>query len=357
MKNRTVTVLGGGGYLGSILCRQLLQEGFYVRCFDLFIFGRDSVKDLTTHPRFTCVWGDTRQRDAVRRVLDGADSVVHLASLVGDGSCNVHPALTDSINRDACYFIAALCPQAGVRRLLFSSTCSVYGGSSGIVSEESPTDDSTVYTRTKLAAEKIFLATKSNSFHPTILRLATVFGTSPRMRFDLAVNIMVAQAETRRRITVFNGQRWRPFIHTTDVGRAFIHLLRAPIAAVSGRTFNVGSSGMNLTIGDLGRRIGRHYLDLELDEAVNSDGRDYHVDFSRIEASGFRCRTNLDDGIREIGSYIRQYRPNLAESRYNNGLTTKEKLGSLLRTKEAAVVWADEVRPGEGTSASLDEAA
>ncbi|HEV2494770.1 MAG TPA: SDR family oxidoreductase [Terriglobia bacterium] len=356
MNNRTVTVLGGGGYLGSVLCRQLLREGFYVRCFDLFIFGRDSVKDLTTHPRFTCVWGDTRQRDAVRRVLDGADAVVHLASLVGDGSCNVHPALTSSINCDSCHFIADFCQRAGVRRLLFSSTCSVYGGSSGIVSEDSPTDDSTPYTRTKLAAEKIFLASKSDTFHPTILRLATVFGTSPRMRFDLAVNVMVAQAEMRRHISIFNGQRWRPFIHTADVGRAFIHLLRAPTAAVSSRIFNVGSSHMNLTIGDLGRRIGRHYLDLEVEEAANNDGRDYRVDFSRIEALGFNCRTTLDDGIREIASYVRQHRPNLADSRYNNGLTTKENLGSLLRTREAAVVWADEaVRREEAPS--LDEAA
>jgi|SRR5579863_44556 len=356
MNNRTITVLGGGGYLGSVLCRQLLREGFYVRCFDLFIFGRESVRDLATHPRFTCVWGDTRQRDAVRRVLDGADAVVHLASLVGDGSCNVHPGLTASINCEACHTIADLCRQSGVRRLLFSSTCSVYGGSSGIVSEDSPTDDSTVYTRTKLAAEKIFLAAKSDSFHPTILRLATVFGTSPRMRFDLAVNIMVAQAEVRRSITVFNGQRWRPFVHTADVGRAFIHLLRTPASTVSSRILNVGSNAMNFTIGDLGRRIGRHYLDLQVDEAANQDGRDYHVDFTRIEALGFHCRTTLDEGIREIAAFVREHRPNLAESRYNNGLTTKEKLASLLRTKEAAVVWADEADRREEAH-SMDKAA
>ena len=356
MNNRIVTVLGGGGYLGSVLCRQLLQEGFFVRCFDLFVFGREPVSELATHPRFTCVCGDTRHRDALKRVLEGAYAVVHLASLVGDGSCNVHPGLTSSINCDASRMVAELAPRAGLRRLLFSSTCSVYGGSPGIVSEVSPTDDRTVYTRTKLAGEQIFLAAQSDTFRPTILRLATVFGTSPRMRFDLAANIMVAQAEMHRRITIFNGQRWRPFVHTTDVGRAFIHLLRAPAEAVSGRIFNVGSTRMNLTIGDLGRHIARNYVDLEVTESANNDGRDYHVDFSRIEALGFRANVTLDDGIRELSAYVRTRRPNLSDARYNNGLTTKQELASLLRVKEPTVVWADETLRGVEVQ-SLDQAA
>lgn len=356
MNNKVVAVLGGGGYLGSILCRQLLQEGFLVRCFDLFVFGREPVRELTTHPRFTCICGDTRHRDGLKRALDGAHAVVHLASLVGDGSCNVHAGLTSSINCGASRILAELAPRAGVRRLLFSSTCSVYGGSSGIVSEVSPTDDSTVYTRTKLAAEQVFLATRARNFCPTILRLATVFGTSPRMRFDLAANIMVAQAEIRRRITVFNGHRWRPFVHTTDVARAFVHLLQAPEDAISGRIFNVGSTAMNLTIGDLGRHIARHYVDLEVTEAANSDGRDYHVDFSRIEALGFRAKVMLDDGIRELSDYVRRHRPDLSDARYNNGLTTKQQLASLLRVKEPAIVWADEGVRGPGAQ-PLDEAA
>lgn len=342
MNNRIVTVLGGGGYLGSVLCRQLLKEGYFVRCFDLFVFGRDPVRELVSHPRFACICGDTRHRDALKRVLEGSYAVVHLASLVGDGSCNVHPGLTSSINCDASRMLAELAPRAGVRRLLFSSTCSVYGGSAGIVNELSPTDDCTVYTRTKLAAEQAFLDVESDTFRPTILRLATVFGTSPRMRFDLAANIMVAQAEMHRRITIFNGQRWRPFVHTSDVGRAFVHLLRAPEEAVSGRVFNAGSTSMNLTIGDLGRHIARHYVDLEVTETSNNDGRDYRVDFSRLEALGFRANVTLDDGIRELGAYVRTRCPDLADARYSNGLTTKQELANLLRVKEPTVVWADE---------------
>jgi nucleoside-diphosphate-sugar epimerase len=330
MESRAITVLGGAGYVGSILCRQLLQQGFRVRCFDLFLFGPEPVRDLLAHPRFSCIAGDIRDPSALASVLDGAEAVVHLAGLVGDASCNVRPDLTASVNARASKLLAELAPRVGIERLLFCSSCSVYGGSPGPVAEDSPTDAGTPYTRTKLEAEEFFLEAKSATFHPTILRLATVFGVSPRMRFDLAVNVMVAQAQALGHITVSNGQRWRPFIHTTDAARAFLHLLLAPAEAVSGQIFNVGSGHMNCTIRDIGRLLAKHYPQLEVTEAANGDGRDYRVDFSRIEAQGFRCEVTLDEGVREISAYVRERRPDLGESRYHNGQTTKEKLQALL---------------------------
>ncbi len=330
MESRAITVLGGAGYIGSILCRQLLQQGFRVRCFDIFLFGPEPVRDLLAHPRFSCLAGDIRDRSALASALEGAEAVVHLAGLVGDASCNVRPELTASVNAEASKLLAELAPPLGIKRLLFCSSCSVYGGSSRTVSEDSPADSSTPYTRTKLVAEKAFLRAKSDIFHPTILRLATVFGVSPRMRFDLAVNVMVAQAQALGHITVFDGQRWRPFIHTTDAARAFVHLLLAPAEAISGQIFNVGSSHMNCTIGDIGRLLSKHYPQLEVTEAANGDGRDYRVDFSRIEAQGLRCKVTLDEGIREISTYVREHRPDLSESRYHNERTTREKLQTLL---------------------------
>ena len=330
MENRTVTVLGGGGYLGSVLCRLLLEQGFDVRCFDIFLFGQEPINDLVNHPGFSWIRGDIRDLSMVELALEGADTVVHLASFVGDASCNVNPELTTSINYAPSQQLAKLCTRLGVRRLLFSSTCSVYGGASDTVTEDSPTDATTPYTRTKLAAEQVFLTAKSATFHPTILRLATVFGVSPRMRFDLAVNIMVAQAQTTGHIKVFNGQRWRPFVSTLDVARAFLHVMQAPINEVSGGTFNVGSNHMNFTIADLARVIARRYPHVEVKEETNNDGRDYRVDFSRIQALGFHSQIDLDKGIREIAAYVRKWKPDLSESRYNNGLTTKDKLPMLL---------------------------
>jgi nucleoside-diphosphate-sugar epimerase len=340
MNHRTITVLGGAGYLGSVLCRQLLRLGFRVRCFDVLLFGQEPVDALLDHPRFVYLPGNIRDRDALASALEGADAVVHLASLVGDASCNVDPDLTVAVNLEASQFIAELAPRSGVQRLLFSSTCSVYGGSSGIVDESSPTDAGTPYTRTKLAAEEAILAAGSHTFQPTVLRLATVFGVSPRMRFDLAVNVMVAQAEMLGRITVFNGERWRPFIHTTDVARAFIHLLLAPREAVFGSVFNVGSSRMNWTIGDVGRQIAREYPRLVLTEAANGDGRDYRVDFSRIEKLGFQCQVNLEQGIREVGAYVRAHQPDIRDSRYQNGLRTKERIETLFWHDHTAGAWA-----------------
>lgn len=330
VESRAITVLGGAGYIGSVLCGQLLQLGFRVRCFDIFLFGREPVRKLLNHPRFSCVAGDMRDRGALASALEDTESVVDLAGFVGDASCNIRPELTDSINSEASKLLAELAPRLGIKRLLFSSSCSVYGDSGGIVTEDSPTDDSTPYTRTKLMSEKVFLQAKSDTFHPTIVRLATVFGVSPRMRFDLAVNAMVAQAQSQGYITVYNGQRWRPFIHTRDVARALIHLLRAPTEAVSGRVFNVGSNRMNLTLADIGRLIARYWPRLRVTEAPSRDGRDYRVDFSCIEAQGFRCKVTVKEGIREIGCYVGMRRPDLSESRYHNGQTTEEKLRTLL---------------------------
>ena len=321
---RRVLVIGGAGYIGSTLCRQLLRQQYSVRVLDALLYGKESIAELQNDPRFELVIGDSRDVGAVFSAMLGTDAVIHLGELVGDPACALDENLTLEINLAATRMLAEAARGYGVKRFIYASSCSVYGASDDVLDERSALHPVSLYARAKIESEKALLTLNGDDFHPVILRLATVFGLSYRPRFDLVVNILTAKAEQDREITVFNGNQWRPFVHVKDVSRAMIRCLQAPLEMVKGEVFNVGSSAQNYTIAEIGELIHRIVPESRLiDKGDDGDRRNYRVSFAKINQQlGFACQFSAEHGIREIlhafrDGRIRDYRA----ASYNNYTT------------------------------------
>jgi len=316
-RNSTVLVFGAGGYLGSVMTPLLLEQGYDVIAYDKYYFGEEVLASVADHARLQIIKGDLRKVDPI--LLDEAGTVVNLAALSNDPSCELDPAWTLEVNRDAAIALARLCSERGVERLLFASSCSVYGASgNGLLTEESPLCPVSLYARAKAEAEAVILGLASESFHPVALRKATLFGVSPRMRFDLAINTMTSHAIAQGRISIKGGgQQWRPFLHVHDAAQAYLACMRAPAELISGRAFNVGSS--NLRIADLAELVSKHTGNCEiLRLPEDADRRDYRVSSALFEKTlDCRPRISVEAGIREVAEMISSGRcPNLGHSRY-----------------------------------------
>ena len=302
-----VLVTGGAGYVGSSLVPLLLERGFSVRVLDSFLFGESSLESVRGNSRCELVRGDVRDVQAVARAMQTCDAVVHLAAVVGDSACDENRRLAAEVNRASTRTIAELARGFGVKRFVFASSCSVYGASDLVLVETSALNPLSLYARTKVDSEAALLASKTRDFAPTVLRLGTLFGLSPRMRFDLVVNLFVKRAASEGRITVFNAEQWRPFVHVHDAARAIVACLRAAPGKISGEIFNVGSSGLNLQIRDVGEAIRRTIPGTEIERIENNaDRRNYRVSFKKIQAAlRFECGHTLESGIAEIFAAIR----------------------------------------------------
>jgi nucleoside-diphosphate-sugar epimerase len=302
---RQILVLGGAGYLGSVVVARFLQRGFRVRVLDSFLFGENSLDDIKEHAGCELVRGDVRDIGAVVKAMRGCDAVVHLAAIVGDPACDDNKQLAMEVNRAATRMLSDVARGCGVRRFVFASSCGVYGASDFCLDETSAVNPLSVYAQTKVDSENILLAASGVDFAPTILRLGTLFGLSARMRFDLVVNVFVARAASSGKITVLNGEQWRPFLHVQDAARAVAACLEAETSAVSGEIFNVGSASLNLQIEQLGAAIARVVPGTEIVRVQNGDRRNYRVSFEKIErVLNFHCERTLESGIEEIYTAI-----------------------------------------------------
>ena len=303
---RHVLLIGGAGYLGSSLARQLLDRGYHVTVLDRLVFGDIGVRGLESHPRFRLVKDDFRNVEALVLAARGADAVIHLGAIVGDPACAIHPEKAVDVNYRATRLIRNVCRGLGVQRLLFASTCSVYGVNDRIIDEESDLNPVSVYAASKIASERAVLEESENGIASTVLRLATVFGWSPRPRFDLVVNLLTARATLEGEIDIINAHQWRPFISVSDVARAFITCLEAPVELVRSQTFNVGDDDLNLTLGELSGIFSELFPDVKVNERINdSDPRSYHVSFDRIRQTlGYRCQTTVAEGIEQLRRMI-----------------------------------------------------
>jgi nucleoside-diphosphate-sugar epimerase len=302
---RSVLVIGGAGYIGSVLTRQLLTKGYKVRVLDSLFFGDACIRDLQNNPNFELLRGDFRHVESMVKCMQDIDAVIHLAGLVGDPACAINGELTTEINYAATRMLIEVCKGAGVNRLLLASTCSVYGASEFLMDERSKTNPISLYAQTKLASEEVTLKSRTATLHPTVLRLATVFGYSPRPRFDLVVNLLTARAVQDKQIIIFNNDQWRPFVHVSDVARAFISALESAPELVTGQIFNVGSYHLNYSLGELAEKIKEQIPDLVIEHKENEDKRNYRVSFDKIHSTlGFVCLKRLEDGISEIRKAI-----------------------------------------------------
>lgn len=306
---QTILVTGGAGYIGSTLVPKLLDAGHVVTVADRFYFGAESLAaPIARHgDRLRLVRADVRRLEA--SVFEGIDAVVDLAGISNDPSCELDPAITKDVNLHGSTRTMKLARDAGVRRYVLSSSCSVYGRGEGLgLTETSGLNPVSLYARCKAEAEQELLAMKCDSFCPVALRLATVFGLSPRMRFDLAINVMTKNAYTRSCITVDGGgKQWRPFVHVADVAEAMMFFLTVDGQRVSGEVFNVGHQDNNVRILNLAYRVRDIVPGTQIVMApTDPDLRDYNVHFDRLAGlwPGHSFRP-IEVGIQEVLDALR----------------------------------------------------
>jgi nucleoside-diphosphate-sugar epimerase len=305
-----VIITGGAGYVGSVLTTLLLADGHQVRVLDSLAHGGDSLLGAWCHPGFEFVRGDVRDRSAVKKAVAGRDAVVHLAAIVGDPACARDPDLARAVNFDASLQLIEESQQAGVERFVFASTCSNYGkmkDADEYVDEDSEMRPVSLYAETKVAVEMALLKSRlSNGWSPTPLRFATVYGVSPRMRFDLTVNEFTMEMLTRKRLKVFGEQFWRPYVHVRDAARGIALVLNSPTEKVRGRVFNVGATDQNFQKQQLVELIQPYARDAVVEYVRKTeDPRDYRVSFSRIAGElGFEISRSVPQGIEEIARLV-----------------------------------------------------
>ncbi len=298
-----VLVTGGAGYIGSVLCKVLLDGGHAVAALDDFMYRQATLLDCVPSEKFSVVRGDCRDERILKDLLKKADVIIPLAALVGAPLCEADRAGATSINLEAVRSLVKLASSS--QRILYPVTNSGYGiGKKGkFCTEASPLKPLSLYGETKVRAEKIVLA-RGNA---VTLRLATVFGASPKMRLDLLVNDFVYRAVNDRAIVVFEGHFKRNFIHVRDVAGAFMHAL-ANFAAMKDRPYNVGLEDANLSKLELCAEIKKQvpgFVYLEAPVGEDPDKRDYIVSNRRILATGWRPDWSLERGIAEL---IKAYR-------------------------------------------------
>ena len=324
---RNVLVIGGAGYIGSVLVRKLLDRGYDVTILEALLYEDESIRDLYGQPGFELVHDDLRNIEAVVRALQYADAVVHLGALVGDPACALDEKLTLEINLAATRMIAEAARGFGVGHFIFASTCSVYGASDQVLDERSALSPISLYARSKIRSERVLLALDDDRFAPVILRFGTVYGLSPRPRFDLVINLLAAQATCEKSITIFGGDQWRPFIHVDDAAQAILKCLEAPLHAVKSQVFNVGSDDQNYQIAQLGDLIKELIPDVQvIHKGDDVDRRNYRVSFAKIRKHlGFTPRRTMAEGIMEIKAAIEDGRiTDYRDTRYSNYKTLSE---------------------------------
>lgn len=284
-----ILITGGAGYLGSTLAAALLDGGHRVRVLDSLLHGGESLLSIWCRPFFEFCRGDIRDASAVQDAMRGMDAVVHLAAIVGDPACARQPDVARAVNLDASAGLLNASQRAGVARFVFASTCSNYGkmaDSEAYVDERSELRPVSLYAETKVAVERMVLAQARPGFCATALRFATLFGVSPRMRFDLTVNEFALEMLARRRLTVYGDQFWRPYVHVRDAARAIALVLEANAAKVSGEVFNVGATGENYRKRDIVQLIQQYVPDAEIVAVEkHEDPRDYRVSFEKIAST------------------------------------------------------------------------
>lgn len=304
-----ILITGGAGYIGSTLASTLLRNGHKVRVLDALIRGGHALLGVWADSAFEFHYADIRDRKAVRAAVAGVDAVVHLAGIVGDPACARQPDVAREVNLDASLALLEESRRAGAHRFVFASTCSNYGrmrDNSQYADEDWELAPVSLYAETKVAVERAMLDAPADGWCPTPLRFATVFGVSPRMRFDLTVNEFTMEMLTKKRLTVFGEQFWRPYIHVRDAARAVRLVLESAPEKVRGRVFNVGDTNQNYQKRQLIELI-RPFAPAAVVERVhrNEDPRDYRVSFARIrDELGFKITRTVADGVAEVASLV-----------------------------------------------------
>ena len=307
---KKVLVTGGAGYIGSVLVKLLLNKGYFVRVLDNLSFGGEAIVELLNNDNFDFIKGDIRNREDLEKAMQGIDFVAHLGSIVGDPACAIDPDLTRDINLNGAKLTYDVANEMGIEKFVFASTCSNYGkmaDPSAFVDETSELKPVSLYAETKVEFEQYLLSQdKTNSAKPTCLRFSTVYGLSPRIRFDLTVNEFTKELALDRELIVFGEQFWRPYCHVVDLSRAVIAVFEAD-SRVDFNVYNVGDTTENyqkqMIVDEILKQLPNSKIKyVKKDE----DPRDYRVSFEKIKNElGFEITKTVPDGIRQIIQVVR----------------------------------------------------
>jgi nucleoside-diphosphate-sugar epimerase len=301
-----VLVTGGAGYIGSVLVRILLNKGYKVRAMDSLKFGGDALYDVAQHPNFEFIRGDIRNDADIDKALEGVDHIAHLAAIVGDPACSKFSDEAKEVNWTASVNLFEKAEKAGVKRFVFASTCSNYGKMAdpdSYVDENSELRPVSLYAELKVKFENYLLEKKKDSqTSATALRFSTVYGFSPRIRFDLTVNEFVRNVCLNGEQEIWGPQFNRPYCHVDDLARAVALIIEAPEQKVRANVFNVGDTTENYSKRMLMEEIQKQIPDARAIYVEKSeDPRDYRVNCDKIKDQlDFTITKRVPDGIREI---------------------------------------------------------
>ncbi len=326
MKNKKILVTGGAGYIGSVLVRQLLEKGYKVKVLDILNFGGESMVELLNNPNFEFQKGDVRNEVDVNNAIDSEIfAVVNLAAIVGDPACAKEPEIARDTNLGGTKLLYKNANQKKVNKFIFASTCSNYGkmkNPNEYVNEDSELAPVSLYAETKVASENFLLNQDNSNFtKPTCLRFSTVYGLSPRMRFDLTVNEFTKELALGRELVIFGEQFWRPYCHVVDLARSVITVIEADDEKVAFDVFNVGDTSENYTKKMLVNEMVKQIPDAKISYVKkDEDPRDYKVAFDKIKNSlDFKITKNVPEGIAQVYKIIQEkFLINPDDSKYKN---------------------------------------
>jgi nucleoside-diphosphate-sugar epimerase len=327
---KTVLVTGGAGYKGCVLVPKLLNAGYAVIVYDLMLFGSDG---LPSHPNLKVVTGDIRKTEDFSRELAGADYVIHMACISNDPSFDLDPSLSRTINYECFEPMVRASKNAGVERFIYVSTSSVYGVSDAPeVTEDHPFVPLTDYNKYKGLCEPILFQYQSPEFTTTVIRPATVCGYSPRMRFDLTVNILTNHAVNKGIITIFGGTQQRPNVHIEDVTDLYVELLQMPKELIAGEAFNAGYE--NHTVAQLAEFVHKVVEDefpekapIRLETTTSDDNRSYRISSRKIaEKLGWKPKRTIEDAVRDLCRAFKEgkFRDSMSDDSYVNVRAVKK---------------------------------
>ncbi len=317
--NSAILVTGGAGYIGSVLVGELLNSGFKVRVIDNLMYGQSSLNIYGAHKDLEQIAGDIRISRDVDEALSGVKAVIHLAAIVGDPACEKNSNLATEVNSEASELVYRKSAEHKVERFIFASTCSNYGkmdSRNAFVHELSELKPVSLYARLKVDFEKFILNQPGQLMSAVVLRFATAYGLSPRMRLDLTLNEFTVMLALGKKLKVYGEQFWRPYAHTHDLARACVIVLMSGISKVSGRAFNVGVTHENFqkkTLVELIlRELPQMAANVEFVRKVE-DPRDYRVNFDLIRKTlNYSNNRTVKDGISEFiavtrGGHIKDF--------------------------------------------------
>ncbi len=315
-----VLIIGGAGYIGSVTTRLFLSHGAQVTVLDNLLFNGESLGELSANPNFKLIQGDVRNKESVENAVKGIDVIINLAAIVGEPLCAKYPKLAYETNYQAACMVGDIAKKYSVKKYIFVSTCSNYGISTTTsgATEESELKPLSLYAETKINAEIYISKLASESFTSVVVRFATVFGLSPRMRFDLLVSEFVKEAFLRKKITVYNPDVFRPLIHVVDASEALL-LLAETSKEIAGEVFNVGFD--NYQKSEIIKMITGKIPGVEITTLKEgTDKRDYRVSFEKIKkVLDYKAMRSLEKGIDETIEALKQnLYPNPDDSRYKN---------------------------------------